>query len=239
MKPEDDHFKPGALFPSSVLNRYSSRYFATKTASVEAFENSNKNAASTPAGSAPVSPKGYVDSNSPVPHISLPPSGGPSAVLGGNWGSRSAFSHSLFYRRGIVNVMDPIIPSSSLSRTVDGVGYHAIKSALTGGYNAFLEMCDNFQRARPSTSSSASNEAAQGPECSSFVRQFFANTFTEFIDAAGVNSARGRLAQRSAHINPTSPVVTSSATTTATATGESLFDPLENQISEVEVNDDH
>ena len=66
-------------------------------------------------------------------------------ALPANWAAESAFCDGLCHKRGLVNVMDPIVPKGNLSRPVDQAGLRAITAGLRGGYKAYLQLCDDFK----------------------------------------------------------------------------------------------
>jgi hypothetical protein len=80
----------------------------------------------------------------------------------GNWGTTAAFSTSDFYRRGLVNVMNPIMPSVSLTRSVDVIGLMTIRRALSEGFTAFENMCDGCKNSSSSLSARVSDVTPRG-----------------------------------------------------------------------------
>jgi hypothetical protein len=58
-------------------------------------------------------------------------------MIADSWIAHAAFDDTTaFYKRGLMNVMNPVAPKNNFSRTVDSFGYRAIQHAFYDGYQA-------------------------------------------------------------------------------------------------------
>lgn len=93
-----------------------------------------------------------------------------------------------YYRRGVVNVMDPIQPKSNCAKAVDLAGYHAIVESLQRGKTELLKMCAECKRSGPCGDHSEDSPVDSKPKCIPgkdvpYVRTFFDVTTTRLQES--------------------------------------------------------
>jgi hypothetical protein len=112
------------FFPSDLLDMYQQRYLESEQSCINNLR---------------VTSRGNNSSNSEDPQD--------ADSVDENWAMKMAFADAkIFYRRGLVNVMNPIAPKSSLTRSVDALGYEVIRSTFKRGLAALKSMCCNFSQ---------------------------------------------------------------------------------------------
>lgn len=89
------------------------------------------------AGSVPATPSSstHRDNNSKNP------------LVVNQWVARSAFPEADYvHQQGLINIMDPVVPTMNLARSVDAHGFDAIVCSIQEGYKTFQTFCSVFSK---------------------------------------------------------------------------------------------
>jgi hypothetical protein len=208
----------GGYIPNEILNQYRDRFNSTRDSSInrrkEKYMNLNRHNNShsnstTPTlsgGGVPLSVSQENDDNTSVQselsrHSDDP--GGHSDFEDETGKSSGLISYS-YYKRGLMNVIDPIQVKHNTTRAVDMTGYRAIMESLSNGKKALVKLCSDMKSyttdpvkyatttasltTSPSLSSSPSRAASSiilnSPifQDVPLIRRYLENTITKFLE---------------------------------------------------------
>ena len=128
--------KGGGFIPIDILNSMRDRFLKTFEAIYNIEKKANARSGSSEGVSKDQQQKDQGNESAPVVAFSES-----MCELDSIMGVR-VYSH---YRRGVVNVMDPIQPKNNLTHSLDTVGGRALMDALLGGKSSFIKLCYDSQ----------------------------------------------------------------------------------------------
>ena len=183
----------GGFLPREILDRFRDRFSTTKT---ECFRRRREKASSKEEDGGSVASGGSRQQDGT-------PEGSEIAVdMEEELRSQTGIVWCSYYRRGVVNVMDPIQPKNNCAKSVDLTGYHAITEALQKGKVELLKMCAECKRSGLAVSEAADDES-HGETIPStipgkdvpYVRVFMENTTARMQEMKLGGGARTSLAE--------------------------------------------
>ena len=141
----------GGFLPREILDKFRDRFSNTKNESLRR-RREKASLKEEDAGS-------VASSGSPRNADSTPEGSEMALDMEEELRSQTGIVWCSYYRRGVVNVMDPIQPKSNCAKSVDLTGYHAITEALQRGKVELLKMCAECKRSALAASETADDES--------------------------------------------------------------------------------